>query len=70
VKEATMQVTAPLLLVLTALIMVMLRFRHKGDGLTIFEFLLCGTWGFLLASSTLAPTIRAVLSTLINAVQR
>ncbi len=65
-----MQVTAPLLLVLTALIMVMLRFRHKGDGLTIFEFLLCGTWGFLLASSTLAPTIRAVLSTLINAVQR
>ena len=65
-----MQVTAPLLLVLTALIMVMLRFRHKGDGLTIFEFLLCGTWGFLLASSTLAPTIRTVLDTLVNAVQR
>ena len=65
-----MQVTAPLLLVLTALIMVMLRFRHKGDGLTIFEFLLCGTWGFLLASSTLAPTIRTVLTTLVNAVQR
>ena len=65
-----MQVTAPLLLVLTALIMVMLRFRHKGDGLTVFEFLLCGTWGFLLASSTLAPTIRTVLDTLVNAVQR
>jgi len=70
VKEVAMQVTAPLLLVLTALIMVMLRFRHKGDGLTVFEFLLCGTWGFLLASSTLAPTIRTVLDTLVNAVQR
>ncbi len=65
-----MQVTAPLLLVLTALIMVMLRFRHKGDGLTVFEFLLCGTWGFLLVSSTLAPTIRTVLTTLVSAVQR
>jgi hypothetical protein len=49
------RVTVSLLALLTVLIALMLRFRHQGDGLTVLEFLLCGTWGFLLASSSLAP---------------
>jgi hypothetical protein len=69
-KEAAMRVSFSLLLLLTIVIVAMIVFRHKGDGLTLFEFLLCGTWGFLLASSTLAPTIRNFISSLTQAFSR
>jgi hypothetical protein len=65
-----MRVAFSFLFLLTIIIVVMLRFRHKGDGLTVFEFLLCGAWGFLLASSSFAPTIRNVLQDLVRAISR
>jgi hypothetical protein len=65
-----MRVTMSLLVLLGVLIALMLRFRHKGDGLTFFEFLLCGAFGFLLASSSIAPTINRLLSTLAGVLSR
>jgi hypothetical protein len=65
-----MKVTFSFLFLLTVIIVVMLRFRHRGDGLTVFEFLLCGAWGFLLASSSFEPTIRNVLTSLVRAISR
>jgi hypothetical protein len=59
-----------LLFLLTIVILTMLRYRHKGDGLTIVEFLLCGAWGFLLASSTFAPTVRNFISAFAQAISR
>jgi hypothetical protein len=65
-----MRIGFSLLFLLTVIIVVMLRFRHRGDGLTIVEFLLCGAWGFLLAQSTFAPTVRKVISTFAQAISR
>jgi hypothetical protein len=65
-----MRVGFSLLFLLTVIIVVMLRFRHKGDGLTVFEFILCGAWGFLLAGSGFAPTIRNFISTFAQAISR
>jgi hypothetical protein len=57
-----MRVGFSLLFLLTVMILVMLRVRHKSDGLTIFEFVLCGMWGFLMASSSFAPTVRSFIA--------
>ncbi len=65
-----MRIGFSLLFLLTIVIMVMLRFRHKGDGLTIVEFLLCGCWGFLLAQSTFAPTVRNFITAFAQAISR
>lgn len=65
-----MRIGFSLLFLLTIIILTMLRFRHKGDGLTIVEFLLCGAWGFLLAQSTFAPTVRNFLSAFAQAISR
>jgi hypothetical protein len=65
-----MRVGFSLLFLLTIVIMTMLRFRHKGDGLTIMEFLLCGAWGFLLAQSTFAPTVHNFITAFAQAIQR
>jgi hypothetical protein len=65
-----MRVSMSLLVLLTVAIGMMLRFRHKGDGLTIVEFLLCGMFGFLLASSSFASTVRAFLEAGARAVSR
>jgi hypothetical protein len=65
-----MRVSMSLLVLLAIAIGMMLRFRHKGDGLTIVEFLLCGAWGFLLASSSFAPTISAAITALAGAISR
>jgi hypothetical protein len=34
------------------------------------EFLLCGAWGFLLAQSTFAPTVRNFISAFAQAISR
>jgi hypothetical protein len=65
-----MRITISLFVLLTVLIVLMLRFRHKGDGLTVFEFLLCGAWGFLLAGSTAAPAVHRFLDGLASMVSR
>ena len=65
-----MSIRFSLLFLLAIVIMAMLRFRHKGDGLTIVEFLLCGAWGFLLAGSTFAPTVRTFISAFAQAISR
>lgn len=65
-----MRVTFSVLLLLTIVIGTMLVFRHKGDGLTLFEFVLCAAWGFLLASSSFAPTIRSFISAFTQAISR
>jgi hypothetical protein len=65
-----MRIGFSLLFLLTIVIMTMLRFRHKGDVLTIVEFLLCGAWGFLLAQSTFAPTVRNFISAFAQAISR
>jgi hypothetical protein len=65
-----MRIGFSLLFLLTVVIMVMLRYRHKGDGLTIVEFMLCGAWGFLLAQSTFAPTVRNFISAFAQAISR
>jgi hypothetical protein len=54
-------VTFPILLVLSVVIWAMLRMRHYRDGLTLFEFILCAAWGFLLSQSTFAPLAQAIL---------
>jgi hypothetical protein len=56
-----MLVTFPLLLLLTAVIWALLRMRHYRDGLTLFEFFLCATWGFLLSQSTFAPLAQSLI---------
>jgi len=63
-------VNLSLLFLLTIFIGLMMRTRHKGDGLTIAEFLLCGAWGFLLASSSFAPTVRTFISAFAQAIAR
>ena len=50
-----MTVRFSMLFVFTVIIIVMIKMRHKGDGLTIVEFFVCGIWGFLLAKSSFAP---------------
>jgi hypothetical protein len=65
-----MRVSMSLLVLLTVAIGMMLRFRHKGDGLTIVEFLLCGMFGFLLATSSFAPTIHQFLTAFAGAISR
>ncbi len=65
-----MRVGFSLLFLLTIVILVMLRFRHKGDGLTIFEFLLCGAWGFLLAQSAFAPLVQSFIDAGVKAANR
>jgi hypothetical protein len=65
-----MRVGFSLLFLLTIVILVMLRFRHKGDGLTLFEFMLVGAWGFLLAQSAFAPTVRNFISAFAQAISR
>ncbi len=65
-----MRVSMSLLVLLAIAIGMMLRFRHKGDGLTLVEFLLCGAFGFLLASSSFAPTIRQFIAAFAGAVSR
>jgi hypothetical protein len=65
-----MRISMSLLFLLGILIAMMLRFRHKGDGLTLVEFLLCTAFGFLLASSGAAPTIRNVLTSLAQVISR
>jgi hypothetical protein len=57
-----MLVTLPLLLLLSLFIVVLLRFRHRHDGLTTVEFVLCATWGYLLAHSSFASLADALLS--------
>jgi hypothetical protein len=39
----------------------MLRMRHYRDGLTVFEFILCGAWGFLLSQSSFAPLAQSLI---------
>jgi hypothetical protein len=65
-----MRVSMSVLLLLGIAIGMMLRFRHKGDGLTLVEFLLCTAFGFLLATSSFAPTIRAIIEAGARAVSR
>ena len=65
-----MRVSMSLLVLMAIAIGMMLRFRHKGDGLTIVEFLLCAAFGFLLAGSSFAPTIRQFLAAFAGAVSR
>jgi hypothetical protein len=65
-----MRVTFSLLFLLTIVILVLLRSRHKGDGLTFFEFLLCGAWGFLLAGSGFAPVVRNFINAFAQAITR
>jgi hypothetical protein len=65
-----MRITFPVLLLLTIIIVAMMIFRHRGDGLTVFEFVLCAAWGFLLASSSWAPTIRSFISGITQAFSR
>ncbi len=65
-----MRVTVSLFVLLTVAILMMLRFRHKGDGLTVFEFLLCGAWGFLLAGTTYAGPVRSFITSIVQAVAR
>jgi hypothetical protein len=65
-----MRVNLSLLLLLTIVIGMMMIFRHKGEGLTLLEFLLCAGWGFLLASSGFAPMIRTFISTFTQALSR
>jgi hypothetical protein len=65
-----MLVSVPLLLLLSFLVWSM--YKHGvwtgGRGLTIPEFLVCSTWGFLLAHSMFAPMVQAVLDGLGKAV--
>jgi hypothetical protein len=61
-----MRLTLPLLAFLSLIIVLMLRFRHRGDGLTWFEFLLCATWGFLLAQSAFAPLAQNLLNAVVS----
>ncbi len=63
-----MRVSMSLLFLLTIVILLMMRTRHKGDGLTTAEFLLCAVWGFLLASTTFAPTVRSFITAFAAAV--
>jgi hypothetical protein len=65
-----MRVRFSLLFLLTVMILVMLRVRHKSDGLTVIEFLLCGAWGFLLAQSTFAPNVQNFISAFAQAMSR
>jgi hypothetical protein len=65
-----MRIGFSLLFLLTVVILVMLRFRHRGEGLTIVEFFLCAAWGFLLASSTFAPTVRNFIAAFTQAISR
>ncbi|HZD73528.1 MAG TPA: hypothetical protein VE776_06525 [Actinomycetota bacterium] len=65
-----MRIGFSLLFLLTVVILVMLRYRHKGDGLTILEFFLCGAWGFLLAQSSFAPTVRNFITAFAQAISR
>ncbi|HZD38476.1 MAG TPA: hypothetical protein VE664_07535 [Actinomycetes bacterium] len=65
-----MRIGFSLLFLLTVVILAMLWFRHKGDGLTIVEFFLCGAWGFLLAQSTFAPTVRNFITAFAQAISR
>lgn len=65
-----MTVRFSLLFVLTVVIAVMIKTRHKGEGLTIVEFVLCGMWGFLLAGSSFAPTVHQFLSAFATAIGR
>jgi hypothetical protein len=65
-----MRVTFSVLLLLTIIIVSMMIFRHKGEGLALVEFLLCATWGFLLASSSFAPAIRNFFSAFTQAFSR
>lgn len=65
-----MRIGFSLLFLLTVVIVVMLRYRHKGDGLTIVEFFLVGAWGFLLAQSTFAPTVRNFITAFAQALSR
>ena len=65
-----MRVGFSLLFLVTISILIMLRFRHKGDGLTMFEFILCGVWGFLLAQSSFAPMVRGMLVAAVQAVEQ
>jgi len=65
-----MKITLPLLFLLTIILGIMMRFRHKGDGLTTVEFILCGTWGFLLAQSSFAPMINSFIHAFAQAIQR
>lgn len=65
-----MQVTFSFLFLLTVVIALMLRFRHRGDGLTMVEFLLCGAWGFLLASSSFAGTVGNFIEAFARAISR
>jgi hypothetical protein len=69
-RAPAMRVTFSVLLLLTIVIAAMVFFRHKGDGLTLFEFVLCASWGFLLASSSWAPTIRSIISGITQAFSR
>jgi hypothetical protein len=65
-----MRIGFSLFFFLSVVIVVMLRFRHKGDGLTIVEFLLCSAWGFLLATTSFAPTIRQFIAAFAQAISR
>jgi len=64
------RVNLSLLFLLTVFIGLMMRTRHKGDGLTVAEFILCGAWGFLLASSSFAPTVHNLISAFAQAITR
>lgn len=65
-----MRVGFSLLFLLTVVIVVMLRFRHKGDGLTMTEFFLCAAWGFLLSQSSFAPLMRNFISAFAQTINR
>ena len=69
-RRGHMKITLPLLFLLTIILGIMMRFRHKGDGLTTVEFILCGTWGFLLAQSSFAPMINSFIHAFAQAIQR
>lgn len=56
-----MTIKLSLLFLLTVVIFIMVRVRHKHDGLTVTEFVICAVWGFLLHESSFAPLIKTFL---------
>jgi hypothetical protein len=57
-----MRVTLPLLALLSVVIYLMMRYRSFQERLTVPEFILCATWGFLLAQSMFAPMAQDLLN--------
>ena len=59
-----MLVTLPLFVLLSGIIYLMMRYRSFQERLTVPEFVLCATWGFLLAGSSFAPVVQSLLDSI------